>query len=64
MKNEDGRPAFTTDAAIAAHYSTGVELDRLAVINRLEFERTKQILLAHLPRRSRTPSRRGSPTVE
>ena len=49
MTDEDQGPALTTDAAIASYYSTGVEVGRLAATNLLEFERTKHILLAHLP---------------
>ena len=63
MKDEDQSPAFTTDVAIASYYSTGVEVDRLAATNLLEFERTKHILLAHLPRSGHVIDVGGGPGV-
>lgn len=60
---KDPRPALTTDATITSYYSTGVELDRLAATNLLEFERTKHILLAHLPHSGHVIDVGGGPGV-
>jgi ubiquinone/menaquinone biosynthesis C-methylase UbiE len=52
LKRSKKRKSPSLDASFQAHYSTGVERDRLLKgTSNLEFERTKRILTRFLPRR-------------